>query len=253
MSSDGSFFFLKWTLTVLFSSWTLESRWCACLWGLTGPQGAHPVCVLPVCALTARQDTEAVNHHHLHSSCFLSPESALLWKKKTTTHFFPWDASASLCWDFGNTGFYSGLCGPLLIGLLDDLPDGWWRGELSFFFFLKGSPERFHLVLAVPLRPAAVAVNCENVKLVDSLSPAESASLTGPVTALPIKGSYPSAMKKTSTWLPTMDDHANLDSTTENSNFTAWRNLCSRRAENESQFYHSFTPQVQFFVCIIIS
>lgn len=134
MSRDGSFFFLKWTLTVLFSSWTLESRWCACLWGLTGPQGAHPVCVLPVCALTARQDTEAVNHHHLHSSCFLSPESALLWKKKTTTHFFPWDASASLCWDFGNTGFYSGLCGPLLIGLLDDLPDGWWRGELSFFF-----------------------------------------------------------------------------------------------------------------------
>lgn len=49
------------------------------------------------------------------------------------------------------------------------------------------SPEWFHFVMGVLLRSAAVAVNCENVKLVDSLSPAGLASLTGPVAALPIK------------------------------------------------------------------
>lgn len=53
--------------------------------------------------------------------------------------------------------------------------------------FWTGSLEWFHFVLGVLLRSAAVAVNCENVKLVDSLSPVGLASLTGPVTALPIK------------------------------------------------------------------
>ena len=46
-------------------------------------------------------------------------------------------------------------------------------------------------ILGVLLRSTAVAVNCENVKLLDSLSPAGLASLTGPVTSLTIRCVHP--------------------------------------------------------------
>lgn len=72
----------------------------------------------------------------------------------------------------------------LIMVRFDAPPGGWGEKIISY---LTGSPEWFHFVLGVLLRSAAVAVNCENVKLVDSLSPAGLASLTGPVTALPIK------------------------------------------------------------------
>lgn len=44
-----------------------------------------------------------------------------------------------------------------------------------------------YFISEVLLRSTAVAVNCENVKLLDSLSPAWLASLTGPVSALTIR------------------------------------------------------------------